>query len=63
MDEMREGESGCGRGLGSAKEKKENSRDPPDQCKDANGMSVVKTPEAASTCEKWRYCARNGVSG
>ena len=50
--------------MGSAKEReKKNSSDTPDQCKDANGMSVVKTPEAASTSEKWIDCARNGVSG
>lgn len=49
----------CGKGIGMwerfgkcEREREKNSRDTSDQCKDANGMSVVKTPEAASTCEK-----------
>ena len=60
---MREGNRDVGEVWEVQKKKKENSRDTPDQCKDANGMSVVKTPEAASTSDKWRDCARNGVSG
>ena len=48
----------CGKGIGmwerfgKCERKKENSSDTSDQCKDANGMSVVKTLEAAGTSDE-----------
>ena len=52
MDEMREGNRDVGEVWEVRKKKKENSRDTSDQCKDANGMSVVKTLEAAGTSDE-----------
>ena len=49
----------CGKGIGMwerfgkcKREREKNSSDTSDQCKDANGMSVVKTLEAAGTSDE-----------